>query len=145
MGIGFIDRWRARHGHHPGRPAPDAEGDQASMAELLSDCELLREFAERAGLRLDDEVPSLSALDQLLPSWRDDPETAGWLGNDAGYYLGTVVVRTVPGARWQLAADGSPLVELSDGRQLDVAAVGHSWARTGTPQLTAAYLETTDH
>ena len=53
------------------------------------------------------------------------------------------VVRVVPGTSRQLAADGSPLVELSDGRQLDAAAVGHAWARTGTPQLTAAYLETT--
>ncbi len=114
------------------------------MAELLSECELLRELAERAGLRLDDDVPSLTALDQLLPSWRDDPATAEWLGNDAGCYLGTVVVRTIPGARWELAADGSPLVGLPDGRQLDAAAVGHSWARTGTPQLAAAYLETTD-
>lgn len=54
-----------------------------------------------------------------------------------------MVLRTVPGARWQLAADGSPLVELSDGRQLGVAAVGHARAQTGIPQPAAAYLETT--
>lgn len=114
------------------------------MAELLSECEQLRELADGAGLALDDSVSSLAALDQLLPSWRDDPDGYTWLGNDAGFYLGTVVLRTVPGARWELAGEDSPLVVLLDGRRLDVTAVGRSWAQTGTPQLTAAYLETTD-
>ncbi|MCX5212821.1 DUF6278 family protein [Kitasatospora sp. NBC_00240] len=142
MGMGFIDRWRDRHG--AAAPGPSPEQDQDSMAELLSECELLRELADGAGLRLADDVPSLTALDQLLPTWRDTPDAAEWLGNDAGLYLGTVVFRTVPGTRWRLAPDGTPVIVLPDGREMDVTAFGRSWAAQGSPQLTAAYLEAVD-
>lgn len=142
MGIGFIERWRDRHGEAAAGPSP--EQDQDSMAELLSECELLRELADDAGLRLTDDVPSLTALDQLLPTWRDSPGTAEWLGNDAGLYLGTVVFRTVPGTRWRLARDGTPVIVLPDARELDVTAFGRSWAEQGFPQLSAVYLEAAD-
>ncbi|MFC9330484.1 DUF6278 family protein [Kitasatospora sp. NPDC057015] len=141
MRIGFIDRWRERHGE-AARPSP--EEDQASMAELLSECELLRELADNAGLRLADDVPSLTALDQLLPTWRDTPDTAEWLSTDAGLYLGTVMFRTVPGTRWHLTSAGTPVIVLPDGRELDVTAFGRSWAVQGSPPLAAAYLEATD-
>lgn len=71
--------------------------DPEGIAELLSECELLRSQASREGVQLDDTAASLEALDQLVPRWRDDAEVLPWLGNDAGLYLGTVIVRTVPG------------------------------------------------
>ncbi|MGJ3561612.1 DUF6278 family protein [Streptomyces sp. INA 01156] len=100
-------------GHRREKPAVrDSEG----IAELLAECELLRSQASRAGVRLDDSQASLEALDQLVPgSWRDDEDTLTWLGNDAGLYLGTVIVRTVPGAAWKIRYDGQPVVRLASG------------------------------
>ncbi|MFJ6895724.1 MULTISPECIES: DUF6278 family protein [Streptomyces] len=115
----------------------DAEG----IAELLAECELLRSHAAREGIQLDDSASSLEALDQLVPRWRDDEETVSWLGNDAGLYLGTVIVRTVEGAAWEIRPDGQPVVRLDSGREFDVVASGHEWAASGVPELSQLYAE----
>ncbi|NLU72779.1 hypothetical protein HCC61_08845 [Streptomyces sp. HNM0575] len=142
MNIPFLDNWRKRHGDAQGASLSDAvSSDPEGAAQLLSECELLRDQAEDAGVELDDSAESLSALDQLLPRWRDDPEVAPWLGSDAGLYLGTVLVRTVPGAGWRLRPDGQPVVRLGSGRELDVLEEGASWAETGTPELSQLYAE----
>ncbi|MDT0307938.1 DUF6278 family protein [Streptomyces sp. DSM 44917] len=137
MNIPFLDNWRKR-------PAPASSGawsDSEGVTQLLSECELLRVRAQRAGLVLGDTPASLAALDQLLPRWRDDPEELPWLANDAGLYLGTVIVRTLPGAHWIPAPDGTPRILLPSGRELDVAALGQSWADTGSPELAQIYAE----
>ncbi|GAA3112238.1 DUF6278 family protein [Streptomyces echinatus] len=115
--------------------------DPEAVAELLSECELLRSQADRAGVRLDDTPASLEALDQMVPRWRDDPEILPWLGHDAGLYLGTVVVRTVPGAAWQIRSDGEPVVRLASGRAVEVVPAGQEWAATGAPELSQLYGE----
>ena len=143
MGISFVDRW-LRHGGTPARGVVlphDVVGDPEGITQLLSECDLLRDQADAAGVRLDDSAASLAALDQLMPRWRDDPERMGWLGNDAGLYLGTVIVRTVPGAAWQVWPDGSPVVLLASGREVDVVSAGHDWAESGTPELAQAHAE----
>ncbi|CAM5529960.1 DUF6278 family protein [Streptomyces aurantiogriseus] len=117
--------------------AADPEG----VAELLSECELLRSLAAQEGVRLDDTVSALEALDQLLPRWRDDEEILPFLGNDAGLYLGTVIVRTVPGAAWQVWPGGRPVVRLASGREFDVVTAGHEWAASGVPELSQLYGE----
>ncbi|EGX56455.1 hypothetical protein SZN_27751 [Streptomyces zinciresistens K42] len=119
------------------RGAPDPEG----IAELLSECELLRSQASGAGVQLDDSAASLEELDQLVPRWRDDEEILPWLGNDAGLYLGTVIVRTVPGSAWHLWPDGQPVVRLASGREFDVVAAGQEWAASGVPELSQLYAE----
>ncbi|MGW4226066.1 DUF6278 family protein [Streptomyces bauhiniae] len=115
--------------------------DPEAIAALLSECELLRSQADRAGVRLDDTPASLEALDQLVPRWRDDPETLPWLGNDAGLYLGTVVVRTVPGAVWRIRRDGEPVLRLASGREFEVTEPGRQWAASGLPELSQLYAE----
>ncbi|MFF6994918.1 DUF6278 family protein [Streptomyces sp. NPDC008313] len=120
------------------------DGVSGSLAGLLSECELLRSQAYEAGVELDDSAASLEALDQLLPRWRDDEERLDWLGNDAGLYLGTVIVRTVPGAMWLLWPGGQPVVRLSSGREVDVVAYGHDWAASGAPGLTQLYAEASE-
>ena len=116
MHFPFLDNWRKRHGDAEGVALTDAlSSDPESAAQLLSECELLREQARGAGVELDDSADSLAALDQLPPHWREDPEVSPWLGSDAGLYLGTVIVRTVPGARWVLRPDGQPVVLLPSG------------------------------
>ncbi|MFF9376400.1 DUF6278 family protein [Streptomyces griseoluteus] len=135
MNIPFLGPRRGQHGD-AALPA-----DPEAIAALLSECELLRSQADRAGVRLDDTPASLEALDQLVPLWRDDPETLPWLGNDAGLYLGTVVVRTVPGAVWRIRRGGEPVLRLRSGREFEVAEPGRQWATSGLPELSQLYAE----
>ncbi|MFD7115690.1 DUF6278 family protein [Streptomyces sp. NPDC059922] len=142
MNIPFLDNWRKRHGGEDGTSLASAvDGDPEGVAELLSECELLRVRAGRNGLELDDSPASLEALDQLPPRWRDDPEELPWLGNDAGLYLGTVIVRTVPGAVWHIWPGGHPVVRLVSGREIQVVESGLDWAATGAPELSQVYAE----
>ncbi|MFJ3502109.1 DUF6278 family protein [Streptomyces sp. NPDC090135] len=147
MNIPFLDSWRKRH--HPGPPdsPPAAAFDRApdGMAELFAECELLRDRVEEAGVVLDDSPRSLQELDQLPPRWRDDPEELPWFGNDAGLYLGTVIVRNVPAARWQMRPGGGPVVQLASGREIQVVEAGLDWAMTGAPQLSQVYAEAAEY
>ncbi|MFJ4716614.1 DUF6278 family protein [Streptomyces sp. NPDC088785] len=144
MKIPFVDQWRKRHGDAAlavfGPGAEDAEG----VAELLAECELLRTQADDAGVELDDSIASLAALDQLVPRWREDADALHWLGNDAGLYLGTVMVHHVPGAAWAIWPDGQPVVRLASGRDIDVVEAGHAWAESGAPELSQFYAETAE-
>ncbi|WP_052850613.1 DUF6278 family protein [Streptomyces avicenniae] len=137
MNIPFLDNWRKQSTTTVRDAWPDPEG----VAELLSECDLLRDRALHAGVVLGDTPVSLEALDQLLPRWRDDPEELPWLANDAGLYLGTVLVRTVPGARWVPGPGGRPIVVMASGREVDVVAAGEDWADTGSPELSQVYAE----
>ncbi|WP_328394504.1 DUF6278 family protein [Streptomyces sp. NBC_00390] len=146
MNIPFLDNWLGRHGDERGETEPatavDTDPERAeAVAELLSECELLRVRAGQAGLELDDSPGSLGALDQLPPRWRDDPEELPWLGNDAGLYLGTVIVRTVPGAHWHVWPGGHPVVRLASGREISVVEAGLEWAVNGAPELSQVYAE----
>ncbi|GAA1930885.1 DUF6278 family protein [Streptantibioticus ferralitis] len=138
----LFDKWRKRHGPARGVSVMGpAAVDEEGVAELLAECELLRTHASAAGIELDDTAASLEALDQLPPQWRDDPDNLSWLGNDAGLYLGTVIVRGVPGAVWQVWPNGHPVVRLASGREVDVVAAGHAWAVGGTPELAQVHAE----
>ncbi|MEV4559674.1 DUF6278 family protein [Kitasatospora sp. NPDC049285] len=127
----------------PAEESPE-QAMEGAMAVMYAEYGLLRELAEAEGVRLDDSVESLTALDQLLPRWRDDPQVSQWLGTDAGFYLGTVIHRQLPGTVWRLAGDGRPLLVLPTGFELDVTELGHSWAEQGSPQLSAVYLAAGD-
>ncbi|MEU0686283.1 DUF6278 family protein [Streptomyces uncialis] len=142
MKIPFVDKWRNRRpGSHGQGLARVFEDDPGAVAELFAECELLRSQASGAGLELDDTAASLTALDQLLPRWRDDPEALPWLGNDAGLYLGTVIIRTVPGASWWVWPGGRPVVRLASGREIPVVEAGLGWAVHGAPGLSQVYAE----
>ncbi|NGO11650.1 hypothetical protein G5C60_29655 [Streptomyces sp. HC44] len=145
MNISFLGNWRKKR--DPARGVAvfsDSESDREGVAELLSECELLRSQAHRAGIELDDSPASLEALDQLLPRWRDDEESLPWLGNDAGLYLGTVILRTVPGATWKVWPNGQPVVRLESGREIDVVTAGREWATSGVPELSQLYGEVSE-
>ncbi|MFE5297669.1 DUF6278 family protein [Streptomyces sp. NPDC056632] len=144
MNIPFLDIWRRRHEAERSPLVSVFDRDPEGAAELLAECELLRARAQEAGVRLDDTPRSLAALDQLPPRWRDDPEELPWVGNDAGLYLGTVLVRTVPRAGWRLRPDGQPVVRLGSGREIDVVAAGLDWAATGAPELSQIYAESAE-
>ncbi|MFQ6852053.1 DUF6278 family protein [Streptomyces sp. 35M1] len=146
MNIPFLDNWRKRQGGtQSGTLAAAVETDPDGVAELLAECELLRVRAGQQGLELDDTPASLAALDQLPPRWRDDPEELPWLGNDAGLYLGTVIVRTVPGAAWDIWPSGRPVVRLESGREIDVVSAGLDWSMAGSPELSQVYAESAEN
>ncbi len=146
MNIPFLDNWRkCQGGTQSGTLAAAVETDPDGVAELLAECELLRVRAGQQGLELDDTPASLAALDQLPPRWRDDPEELPWLGNDAGLYLGTVIVRTVPGAVWDIWPSGRPVVRLESGREIDVVSAGLDWAMAGSPELSQVYAESAEN
>jgi hypothetical protein len=145
MNIPFLGNWRKKRGPAFGVAVFSDDGtDAVGVGELLSECELLRAQAGQDGVELDDSAASLEALDQLVPRWRDDEEILPWLGNDAGLYLGTVIVRTVAGAAWAIWPNGHPVVRLASGREIDVVADGHTWAATGAPELSCVYAEVTE-
>ncbi|MFE5481570.1 DUF6278 family protein [Streptomyces sp. NPDC056527] len=141
MNIPFLDIWRKRPAADRSPLAAAFDRDPEGVGELLAECELLRARAQAAGVRLDDTPRSLVAIDQLTPRWRDDPEELPWIGNDAGLYLGTVIVRTVPGAAWQVWPGGRPVVRLASGREIDVVTAGLDWAVGGSPELSQVYAE----
>lgn len=145
MNIPFLDNWLNRHetDRSAGLAAALAD-DPEGVAALFSECEMLRVQARVAGLELDESQASLEALDQLMPRWRRDPEIVPWLGNDAGFYLGTVIIRTMPGAGWQVWPNGQPVIRLASGRELNVIESGVSWAMTGSPELSQAYAEASE-
>ncbi|MFJ9055582.1 DUF6278 family protein [Streptomyces sp. NPDC102409] len=145
MNLSFLDNWRKRvGGTREAALAAAVETDPEGVAELFAECELLRARAAQCGLELDDTPASLSALDQLPPIWRDDPEELPWVGNDAGLYLGTVLVRTVSGAAWGILAGGKPVVRLASGREIDVVTAGLDWAMSGSPELSEMYAESAE-
>ncbi|MET9291379.1 DUF6278 family protein [Streptomyces sp. NPDC003077] len=150
MNVPFLDKWRLDKWRR--RASPDrapalavaAHTDPAGVTDLLSECELLRTQAADAGVELDDSPRSLEALDQLQPVWRTDPDVVVWLGTDAGLYLGTVLVRTISGAVWQVWPGGRPVVRLASGREIDVVRAGQEWADVGAPELSQVYAEVSE-
>ncbi|MET9958731.1 DUF6278 family protein [Streptomyces sp. NPDC006326] len=145
MNIPFLDNWLNRRGTERGTGLAAALADDPEgITELFSECEMLRVQARAAGLELDESPRSLEALDQLMPRWRRDPELVPWLGNDAGFYLGTVIIRSRPGACWQVWPNGQPVIRLASGRELNVVEWGVSWAVTGSPELSQAYAEASE-
>ncbi|MFE0700310.1 DUF6278 family protein [Streptomyces sp. NPDC058872] len=147
MNIPFLGGWPKRHEPEStdGHLAAAFDRDPEGVAELLSECTLLRTRAGEVGVDLDDTPTSLQELDQLPPRWRNEPEELPWFGNDAGLYLGTVIVRNVPGARWQVHPGGGPVVWLASGREIQVVEAGLDWAMTGAPQLAQVYAEASEH
>jgi hypothetical protein len=145
MYIPFLDNWRKRREADDTPLAAAVDRDPEGMGELLAECELLRARAQEAGVALDDTPRSLAAIDQLPPRWRDDPEELPWLGNDAGLYLGTVIVRTVRGASWQVWPGGQPVVRLASGREINVVEAGLDWAVSGSPELFQVYAEAAEY
>ncbi|MET9465301.1 DUF6278 family protein [Streptomyces sp. NPDC006544] len=146
MNIPFLANWRSRHDTEPGagRLAAVLVEDSEGVNEMFAECEMLRAHARSAALELDESPGSLEELDQLMPRWRRDPEITPWLGNDAGFYLGTVIIRTIPGAGWQVWPNGQPVIRLASGRELNVVESGISWAMTGSPELSQAYAEASE-
>ena len=130
-----------------GAPAPGCE----QLADLLGRCDRLRTWARPHGLELDGVPGDLSLLDQALA--RDieqaraapgGPARITVAGNQAGLFLGAVIIATVPGASWLLWPNGHPVVRLPSGRDLDVVAMASDRVSKGKPLLADVYAQAAD-
>jgi hypothetical protein len=142
----FWRRWLPGPKHGPGRGivvhgSPGFRKDAERLTDLLGDCRNLRAWARDHGVGLDDTPGSLDALDDALGPLTG--ETRRLLETDGGLYLGTVLVRQLRQARWQVWPNGHPVVRLPSGRDLDVVAAVSDGARAVRPGLAAHYADAT--
>jgi hypothetical protein len=77
----------------------------------------------------------LNVVDDLLDEWAGDTEIGPQLGNEVGLFFGSVVVNSVPGARWHVWPNGHPVIRLATGRELDVIALVGQRLHAGGPTL----------
>jgi Family of unknown function (DUF6278) len=116
----------------PRRFADDADG----LASLLGRRERLAAWLATQGRHFEDSPETLAVVDSLLDGWVMDPEIGPQLGNEVGLFLGSVIVRVVAGARWQLWPNGHPVVRLRSGHEYDVVALVEQRLRANGPGLT---------
>lgn len=122
--------------------------DPEQLDGLLGRCDQLRTWARAHGFELDGIPDDLGVLDQALDEAGDQarrelggPPRIAAVGNQAGLFLGTVIIATVPGACWRLWPNGHPVVRLQSGRDLDVVAMASDRVRKGAPLLADVYAE----
>lgn len=119
---------------HPNDPDPD------HLPELLGRCEQLRNWARKHGLVLKGTPEDLELLDQLIDEYPTDGPTPA-RGNEAGLFLGTVIITSVAGARWRVWPNGHPVIRLESSRELDVIAMGNDRMNKGAPRLLAVFAD----
>lgn len=127
-----------------GVPRPDPE----QLSGLLGRCDQLHTWARAYGFELDGVPEDLGLLDQALDEALDQarhelggPLRIAAVGNQAGLFLGTVIIATVPGACWRMWPNGHPVVRMPSGRDLDVVAVANNRVSKGAPLLADVYAE----
>jgi Family of unknown function (DUF6278) len=120
--------------------SPGFQKDPERLADLLGECRKLRAWAEAHGLPLDGSPESLSALDEALDRFADQQTTSG-IANEAGGYLGTVLVRHDDRARWKVWPNGHPVVRMPSGNDLDVVAIVNDASRSGKLELAKHFAD----
>ena len=119
--------------------SPGFQKDAGRLADHLADCRKLRAWAQDHSVDLDGTPGSLAVLDDALCPLTS--ETRRLLESDGGLYLGTVLVRHLHQARWQVWPNGHPVVRLPSGRNLDVVAAVSDGAQAGQSGLAAHYAD----
>lgn len=118
--------------------------DPGQLAELLGRRDQLRAFARAHGFELDDSPADLTLLDRAIDqaaSQLGEPSRLVATVTEAGLFLGSVIVATVPGARWRLWPNGHPVVCLASGRDLDVTVAACDRVSKGAPLLADVYAD----
>ncbi len=113
---------------------------------MLGQRERLRAWARTQGFELEAVPADVELLDEAFAE--AIPLARGELGgqlrlaalaSQAGLFLGTVIVSTIPGTRWRLWLNGHPVIRLPSGRDLDVVALADDRVSNGTPLLADIY------
>jgi hypothetical protein len=103
--------------------------------DALARCPTLRSWAAARSISLDGTPGSLDALDRATTAADEQGQRA--LHAEGALYLGTVLVRQLPGARWHVWPNGHPVIRLASGRDLDIVAVVDDRMRAGSRGLAA--------
>lgn len=61
--------------------------------------------------------------------------------NEAGQFVGIVLVSAIDGAHWRLWPNGHPVVRPSYGRDLDVIGLAHDRVHSGQHRLADIYAD----
>lgn len=122
--------------------------DPGQVDGLLGRCEQLRTWARAHGFELDGAPQELGLLDHALDEAIDQargelggPMQIAAVGNQAGLFLGTVIIATVPGAHWRVWPNGHPVVRLPANRDLDVVVMANDRVSKGAPLLADVYVD----
>jgi hypothetical protein len=128
--VGAIAKWRRtwrgpKRGLARGIAVFGAPGfeDPDALENLLSRHDELTTWAASDNLVLTQDPEGLAAIEGLLDHWYADPTIGHKLSNEVGVFLGTVIVKNVPGARWTVWPNGHPVIRLASGREMDVTAL----------------------
>lgn len=102
--------------------AGKAGGNAAAAADQLEahlgQCRVLRQWAAAGGGLLTDSGPGLETLEGLLVGQDRNRPTPWRLRVETGLFVGTVLVRNLPTARWTLLPKGYPVVHLGENTDL---------------------------
>jgi Family of unknown function (DUF6278) len=132
-----------KHGPALGVAVFSTKGSDVSrhMTGPFSQSDRLRQWSLDHGVVLNDDAQSLELLDAHLDEWNADPSHHEKvdLGNEAGIYLGNVILKNVVDARWRVWPNGHPVIALPSGRQLDVTALVSDRLRRSGPSLQSIY------
>ena len=116
-------------------PAGDAAAVEKQLDAHLGQCSSLRQWTAARGATLADAVSGIDVLEGLLTG-ADRNRPAPWrLRVETGLFIGTVLVRNLPAARWRLLPNGHPVVHLAENTDLDVIALARARLETGAPDL----------
>jgi hypothetical protein len=118
--------------------------DADALATLLGRRELLATWLAGLGRPFDETPETLAVVDGLLDGWAADPEIGPQLVNEVGLFLGSVIVRVVAGARWQVWPNGHPVVRLRPGHEYDVVDLVEQRLHANGPGLMAVLDDATD-
>lgn len=115
---------------HPG----EASGAAEELGSYLGQCSIIRQWAASVG-SLSDTAEGLDILERLLAGPTAGRPPASRLRIETGLFIGTVLVRNLPTARWRLQPNGYPVIHLADNSDLDVMAIARTRLITGVPDL----------
>jgi hypothetical protein len=113
--------------------------DPKKLNELLFAHDDVSIWAGERNVQLSNEPDGLVTLDDVLDEWVADPVIGPKLANEVGVYLGNMIVRNVPGARWTVWPNGHPVVGLASGSEVDVTALVGQRLRSGGKGLPVIY------
>ncbi|QCO98159.1 hypothetical protein FCN77_11180 [Arthrobacter sp. 24S4-2] len=116
-------------------PAANAAAVEKELDAHLGQCSSLRQWTAARGATLADVASGVEVLEGLLTG-PDRNGPAPWrLRVETGLFIGTVLVRNLPVARWRLLPNGYPVVHLAENTDLDVIALARTRLETGAPDL----------
>lgn len=116
-------------------PAIGTAAAEKQLTAHLGQCSSLRQWTAARGATLADAASGIEVLEGLLAG-PDRNRPAPWrLRVETGLFIGTVLVRNLPVARWRLLPNGHPVVRLAENTDLDVIALARARLETGAPDL----------